>query len=230
VELTKQQRVMVAVLAVAGCALAVDRVILGTGASGPSNAAAQISGQFSGQISDQAASQAAPQPASDAAAAALPGPVADAAQPGKEPALPPVQRESIARQLASLELAAPGAPQTAEGLDDAFWDVSRPLEVIEIAPEPEQPAPTQAPQVPEHISRHTLTAILNTPAGPIAVVDGRALKVGRPSGGLTLRGVEGRSTAIVEVAGREIRLELRRDAQPSRPARDKSEGATRDVR
>lgn len=225
---------MVAVLAVAGCALAVDRVILGTGASGPSNAAAQISAQPSAQPSgpraDQAAGQSAPQPASDAAAATLPGPVADAAQPGKEPALPPVQRESIARQLASLELNAPGAPQTAEGLDDAFWDVSRPLEVIEIAPEPEQPAPTQAPQVPEHLSRHTLTAILNTPAGPIAVVDGRALKVGRPSGGLTLRGVEGRSTAIVEVAGREIRLELRRDAQPSRPARDKSEGGTRDVR
>lgn len=219
---------MMAVLGVAGCALAFDRAVLGTGAGGPSEAAAQVTPGTADSTTTPSAPLAA-SPDRGAGSSAL----------ANDAAPRPSLRESVASQLQGLQLPESSSAQGKAGLDDAFWDASRPLEVIEVAHEPEQPLPPAAPAPLQAASRHALTAILTTPAGPIAVVDGRALRVGRPSGGLTLKGVDGRSTAIVEIDGREVRLELRRetqmlkgaqDARDTRDTRDTRDGSTRDVR
>jgi len=204
VELNKQQRVMVAVLTVAGIALAMDRFVIGSEAAGPSQAAAQPSPLVS--------------------LAAAPAERVDLnAETANSGAKAIVERQSVAQQLGTLK-----SPQdVAGGFDDAFWDASRPIEVIEIAAANEVPPAPQAKPLDDLATRHALTAILTTPAGPIAVVDGRALRVDRPTGGLTLRGVEGRSTALIEIAGQLVRLEIRRDAREQKPVRA---GGTSDVR
>jgi hypothetical protein len=202
VELSKQQRVMLAVLALAGLALAVDRVVIGSEAAGPSQAAAQ------------------PVPSADVGSISAERSVADAEAASSSSSSGPSSKASVERQSVAQQLEAMQPPQDVmAGVDDAFWDFSRPLEVIEIAESEEAPTTPDAKPLEDVAARHALTAILTTPAGPIAVVDGRALRVDRPSGGLTLRGVDGRSTAIVEIAGQRIRLEIRREALNSKATR-----------
>jgi hypothetical protein len=114
---------------------------------------------------------------------------------------------SVASQL--------GAVSATGEMQDAFFDRLQPL-VIDVPVAGAEDAPgeplAQTRQSSAPARSLVLTAILSTPSGPIAVVNGRALQADRPSGGMTLRSVEGGTVAVVEIAGEPQRLEIVRES------------------
>jgi hypothetical protein len=182
-KLTRSQKIVLAVLAVAITALVVDRLFLASSATGPRQARA------SSADAAPAPPEADPVQAPEAAAAA-------------EAATRFAERLEAAAERFELDPAAMRDGFTLE----AAWreELAGPPEPVQQAEAEPQPSPAD-----QFAGAHTLTSVVLTTKGGSAVVDGRVVPLGHDLDGFTLVRLT-QNTAVFEADGEEVELRLRR--------------------
>ncbi|MFP4144453.1 MAG: hypothetical protein ACLFV3_04860 [Phycisphaeraceae bacterium] len=179
-ELTRERKILLAVLSLGLGALMLDRVVLNAGASGPKSATASGA---SYAVPEEAETPAEPSPKVDTAAT----PAADASAP------------ALARRLAEVASQERADPTRTR---DAF----NPAAPWNAAPEAQRPDPAEE-ALRQFAGRHRLTAVMPGGEDPVAVVDGQLLRPGEKLDGLRLVAIAPGS-ATFERDGGQVRLEL----------------------
>lgn len=179
----KSRAAMIATLAVAGLGLAVDRLLLG---GGPQSASAQ-----------------APDPTLAAPPPAQPTAPATAATPATTPSTPQAVADlaAIRDRLAALATSPDNKPGNATQLPPAWSSaLAAPAPASTTAAAPAPPPPLAA--VPK------LSAILRSPEGSRAKLDGHFLTLNQTLGDLTLIAIDERSVTLRDSLGREYTASL----------------------
>ena len=187
---SRRQYACVAVLVVAVAALLADRLLLGSGTTGPN-----------------------PATASTHAAVAGPAPAAPAVQvPAAKQTVTSPERPSLGERLAALAKARgvdPAASRDAFALQE-LWLSQLKKPAPEARPEsrPESPPPSAPPAV--FASKHKLTAVMMTGQGGSAIVDGKMLRMGQEVGGHKLIGLKASGRAVFQACdgGEEVELSI----------------------
>ncbi|MBL7140608.1 MAG: hypothetical protein ISS74_06830 [Planctomycetes bacterium] len=181
--LTRSRKLCVAILGLALAALAVDRVFLASGTSGPKAAGASSL------------------PAPDSADAA------GASQDKKT--LPAADRPPTL--AARLESAAEQFALAPTEMRDGFSIAETWLAELQVptAAHPPGPAEPQPSAAEAFAGRHTLTSVILTSQGGSAVIDGKVVPLGQAVDGFTLLRLT-RESAVFGAAGEEVELRLRR--------------------
>ena len=180
--MTKQQKILAAVLALGVGAVVVDQAVLGGGVSGPGEATAH---------SDSSDAAASPRPAQAAQAAAGVGAVDLDAGRTLADQLDELANEQLAAATPAQDAFAPGPGWVA------------PPEPVEI----EQADPAQD-AVDGFAGQRRLRAVMATGQAGVVNVSGVVLRVGEQLDGMTLQRVERKSAVFMHESGREIVLTL----------------------
>jgi hypothetical protein len=178
----KSRAALIATLALAGLGLAADRLLLG---GGPQSASAQAPDHT--LAAPPTARPSAPAPAATPAATATPQPIADLA--------------AIRDRLAALAASPDNQPGNATQLPPA-WSaaLAAPAPAATTTETPAPPPPLAA--IPK------LSAILRSPDGSRAKLDGHFLTLNQTLGNLTLIAIDERSVTLRDSLGREYTATL----------------------
>jgi hypothetical protein len=186
-KLTRQQQVLAAVLAVGLGGLVVDRCLM-SGSTDPSQAAAEFA-----------------VPAGGESAVHVPD-----ARPHKAPAVEHVE-ESASMSLDDAALLPVRLVEVARknqiDPDAQVLDGFAPPVVVETKPrEPEKPAAAVLAEA--FVKKHRLTAVMSAAGGGIAMIDGKAVRIGEACDQFVLTTVSARS-AVLRLEGVDVELRLR---------------------
>jgi len=180
--LSRSRKLVLAILAVAVTALAVDRLVLAPSAGGPT------------------AAQAAPGRDESPAGAGE----ASATTP---PTAPPVDPRP--RLADRLQVVAEHFELDPDGLRDGFVPAEAWLaDLVEPPPEPEAPEPQASPAT-RFAEQHTLTSVILTSGGGSAVIDGKVVPLGQTIEEFRLIRLT-RHSAVFEAGGETVELRLQR--------------------
>jgi hypothetical protein len=179
--LTKQQKILGAVVALGVAAVGIDQFVLGGGASGPSQASA--SAALNQAVTEAAVATApAATPADDQAADEAPGIITGH----------PELSDRLDRLASVQEL-------KVEGMVDAFVPRGQWAQ--------KQPEPTKQPRAEPFDQRHRLDAVMAVAGEAVAIVDGRTLRPGDLYDGYVLRQISDDSVTF-EREGDRVQLLL----------------------
>lgn len=189
-KLTRERKILMAVLCLGGGALLVDRVLLEDGQTAPQSAAAE-----------QAAFEAhAPDAVSDETEGIMQATMALLSESAEEPMLNERLRETaVAHDASPLQPRDAFAPSAA-------W---REPEAPEPTAEPTSSDPASAKEVAERFrAQHRLDAIMAEGIAGLAIINGRAVRVGQQVQGFTLKRV-GQRAAVFTDGMVEVELKVR---------------------
>ncbi|MEX0887235.1 MAG: hypothetical protein WD009_12445 [Phycisphaeraceae bacterium] len=184
--MTKQQKILAAVLALGACAVVVDQAWLGGGVSGPGSAAAGAGDPVGGDAGADAQTSA--------------GRVAGEALALGAVDLGPTLAEQLSELAAGQHATITGSGSDAFSPSEAW--VGRDIQQA-TAPETEAQAAARM-----FVERRPLRAVMGTGARGMVNVGGEVVAVGQQVEGFTLDHVAQKSAVFVDAAGNELTLTL----------------------